>query len=541
MVLSAQFEEELRRALLLRRVKDGIRLLDVAKGELAGIDPKTPGVASLLLLVAQWVDVGYRDYRVLDGLLARFPDCARKRLPVQDYLRLRMVEAFRAFSAGDLEVAINMLDFALLALKDLPDEGLAALAHFWKARAHRKKGEYEASLVHITSARELAHSTHDRIFTAVIQIQESWLLFQKGQHRDALRMLAQSESVLKTTDHWIALGNIESARGRIARRTGEYATALDHFIRSIEIYTRGDPQHVNLARASVNCAFTQRLLGLQVRRKLDNSAKSTASIPVVAGLRNGETREALHLRYQQLYQAALSELDRAQEIYSMHGHKDGIGNVAFTRGYLYLDLGNVEQSMSEAAEAYRIGETLNDHILMARARILSAAVENTHVEEQIGEGVDIAVHAANARQYSEEACNLAYSTENRRLMAGACIARGMTAANDFFHDWDLSQRCAADATSLCGPGENDHLLEDLTALKTRVMRARGINDTLRGWSEGLVGEKTFQQITEEFAEIVIPKVWLREERKISRVAASLAISPKKVRRILRNAGVVPRS
>jgi hypothetical protein len=51
-----------------------------------------------------------------------------------------------------------------------------------------------------------------------------------------------------------------------------------------------------------------------------------------------------------------------------------------------------------------------------------------------------------------------------------------------------------------------------------------------------VGDKTFQQITEEFAELVIPKVWEREGRKISRVAARLSISPKKVRRILERVG-----
>jgi hypothetical protein len=56
----------------------------------------------------------------------------------------------------------------------------------------------------------------------------------------------------------------------------------------------------------------------------------------------------------------------------------------------------------------------------------------------------------------------------------------------------------------------------------------------------MVGDKTFQQIAEEFAEIVIPKVWIREDRKISRVAESLSISPKKVRRILRNAGYLER-
>jgi hypothetical protein len=52
----------------------------------------------------------------------------------------------------------------------------------------------------------------------------------------------------------------------------------------------------------------------------------------------------------------------------------------------------------------------------------------------------------------------------------------------------------------------------------------------------MVGDKTFQQIAEQFAEIVIPKVWIRKDAKIARVAESVSISPKKGRRILRNAG-----
>jgi DNA-binding NtrC family response regulator len=133
---------------------------------------------------------------------------------------------------------------------------------------------------------------------------------------------------------------------------------------------------------------------------------------------------------------------------------------------------------------------------------------------------------------------LAAHTQNRRLLAAAHIERGMTAANDFFEDWELARRCVNEATDLIGVGESDQLLEDLAALKSRIMRASGINDTLRGWSEGMVGDKTFQQISEEFAEIVIPKVWHREGKKISRVAECLSISPKKVRRILRKAGLL---
>ena len=127
--------------------------------------------------------------------------------------------------------------------------------------------------------------------------------------------------------------------------------------------------------------------------------------------------------------------------------------------------------------------------------------------------MDTALHANHAKQFSDEALNLAKHTQNRRLLAAAYIARGMTAANDFFQEWELAKRCASEATNLIGIGESDHLVDDLAVLKSHIVQASGINDTLRGWSEGMVGDKTFQQVTEEFAEIVIPKVWLREGRK----------------------------
>jgi hypothetical protein len=70
------------------------------------------------------------------------------------------------------------------------------------------------------------------------------------------------------------------------------------------------------------------------------------------------------------------------------------------------------------------------------------------------------------------------------------------------------------------------------------MQSVGVDEKLRAWSRGIVGQKTFQQVTEEFAEVVIPQVWLREGKRISRVAQHLSVSPKKVRRILRNAGLL---
>ena len=525
--------DRLSQTLHFRRIAAGKTMLDDAEPILAQLAPGMPQATRLLLLAAQWVDVGYRDHRFLEILLERFPADCRRRLLVDDYLRLRMVDAFRALSVEDADTAIESLDLVLRAENELLDEPLAALAHFWKGRAHRRKGEYETSLLHICRARELAEKTHDDVFTAVIQIHESWLLFQKGQRRDALRLLTQAEHVLNPTDHYIALGNIESARGRIVRRSGEYVRALEHFERAAAFYSQGDPNHVNMARVLVNAAYVRRLLALQLRRKIDNRTQKRGTAPSGSG--------SLRARYQQLSEAAIHDLKRARQIYAVHTHSGGIGNVLFNLGYLYLDRGEIDHAAHQAKEAYRLGLEKNDHILMARSRILQSAAENARVDEQLGEDVDMAVHANRAREHSDEALALARGTQNRRLTAGAWIVRGITAANDFFQDWELARRCASEAASLMGPEENDHLTEDLAALKSKILQVSGISDMLRSWSEGMVGDKTFQQISEEFAEIVIPKVWLREDRKVSRVAERLSVSPKKVRRILRNAGMRPRT
>ncbi|HZD47076.1 MAG TPA: hypothetical protein VE109_13460, partial [Acidobacteriaceae bacterium] len=140
-------------------------------------------------------------------------------------------------------------------------------------------------------------------------------------------------------------------------------------------------------------------------------------------------------------------------------------------------------------------------------------------------------------RYAEEAVQLALQTQNRRLLAGAHIVCGMVAASDFFREWEEARRCEMESAALLRSYDRDHLGEELAILKSKIMRSIGIDETLRAWSQGIVGRKTFQQMTEEFAEVVIPQVWLREGKKVSRVAARLSISPKKVRRILRSVGL----
>lgn len=174
---------------------------------------------------------------------------------------------------------------------------------------------------------------------------------------------------------------------------------------------------------------------------------------------------------------------------------------------------------------------------MARARTLQCMVENAKLDEQIEESGP-SRHAQLAHDFARDAVEFSKHTQNRRLLARAYVWQGLTFLDDHFDNPEAARECCDAATGLLKPDGQGYVWEDLQDLKTRILQKGRIDTVLREWSEGLVGDKTFQQITEEFAGVIIPKVWEREDRKISRVAAKLSISPKKVRRILHAAGLL---
>jgi tetratricopeptide (TPR) repeat protein len=531
--LTAQLLQELNNAIEERRVEEGLALLSRVDRKLAATHSRGHVQAPFLLCLAQWVDLGYESPQLVDDLLQQLSSESRAQMTLRDFLMIRMAEAFAAMAHEDTDRAIELLGFVLGAERELGSEHLSVLAHFWKGRAHRKRGEYQKAFEDIVAARHLAQHLELKKLAAAIQIQEAWLAFQRAEPKEAWSLLDQAEEQLRTTDDDISLGNISSARGRIVRRTGAYAESLAHYERAVAIYQRRNADHRNLARTLVNAAYVKRLLALNVRKQLDTRAPRQSA----AGVRASNGSGSVKRRYMALCHQALADLEEAGRIYALHQHHGGTGSVLVNGGHLHLDLGDIERAAVEGAKAYELAHSKHDLILMARARILEAYAENARVEEELGEDANIATHAHQARRYAEEAVQLALQTQNRRLLAGAHIVCGMVAASDFFKEWEEARRCEMESAALLRSYDRDHLGEELAILKSRIMRSTGIDDTLRAWSQGIVGHKTFQQMTEQFAEVVIPQVWLREGKKVSRVAERLSISPKKVRRILRSVGL----
>ena len=177
---------------------------------------------------------------------------------------------------------------------------------------------------------------------------------------------------------------------------------------------------------------------------------------------------------------------------------------------------------------------------MAQARLLQSRIERTRCEE--GVGLDLSHHAERAYEYAKEALGLALSCDarpasKRRLVGSVYVSQGLLLLSEFFKNTEAARECCQCASEYVNSGGRDQLWDDYQALAAKTLHSGSIDAKLRRWSEGLVEGKTFQQISEEFADLVIPAVWAREEKNISRVVTKLSISPKKVRRVLARVGL----
>jgi tetratricopeptide (TPR) repeat protein len=532
---------QLREDIAYRRLDSGMRCLEANRSLIGSLAPTRKSAGVLLGYLAQWVDIGFEGPQLIKRLLPRFPKDSRAALPLLDYLHLRMAEGLVAMVEEDFERAIQHFAFVESVEEEVRDREMLAISNFWIGRCLRSQGRYDDALSYTVKARELAQELGYGQMAAVMQVLESWLAFQKGKLQEAARTLQEAEAALSQTDDWVNRGNIQSAYGRIARREARYERALEYFEKAMEEYAKRNPRHPNLARSLVNMASAERLMRLQLRKKMDAAAarrKASGGREAAAAADTANAMAEARRQFARLREKAVEQLQAAGAIYKGQGNHRGMGAVHILRGFLCLDSGELDSAGSEAAEAFKHAEPKADYILMARARILQSIVENAKFDEQIEEAAGANQHAQLAHDFAREAVEFAEHTQNRRLLARAYVWQGMTFANDFFDNVEAARQCCDAAAALLKPQGPDYIWDDLQELKARILRRGPVDTVLREWSQGLVGDKTFQQITEDFAHIIIPKVWEREERKVSRVAARLSISPKKVRRILRAAGLL---
>src|SRR6516162_3368268 len=186
-----------------------------------------------------------------------------------------------------------------------------------------KNGPIDSALRYTVKGKGLALQMEYPKMAAVMQVLESWLLFQAGKPQEARSILKEAEAVLLKTDDHVTRGNIQSAYGRIARRQGRYDQALQHFADSIEEYKQRNPQHRNLARALANMAFVKHLIAFRLGKKIDREVarrlKGGGRNPLPAA--TPKLKERMHL--EGLRTEALAHLSQAEQIYTRYDDHRG--------------------------------------------------------------------------------------------------------------------------------------------------------------------------------------------------------------------------
>jgi tetratricopeptide (TPR) repeat protein len=566
--LDASLRGQLREDLVRRRVRSGLRALEENGVAIRALHPGWPGAASFVGLCALWADSGFGDVPLVKELLSRFSRNERALLPLGEYVAFRMAEGFVAMKEEALVAAIQHFDFVLSLEAEFADPDLMAMAYFWKAQCHRKSGEYQEAAMAVARGRQHAESRVREELAAMMQALEGWLAFQNGRLMEARQILKQAEEVLRRTDDFVTLGNIFSAYGRIAQADGAYEDAARYFAASIDEIAKADRFHRNLARSLGNLAYVKRLMARQLRQRIDALARRRISKtgPAQTGgatklfqveAENATSLARIRTQFEKLQAEAVAHLEQALAIFSHERgaggaaegstvrHSRGEGNLRITYGHIFLDNGDFERAEREARIAYQRGRDKNDSILLARSRLLSCMIENTKMEEGLLEGGDLheevydpSRHAQLAERYGLEAVEAAKHTQNQQLLSRTYIWLGLTQSSEYLHNIEGARQSLNLALSFMKADPYQPHWDDLKTLKTRVLGGGDIDETLRAWSQGAVGTKSFRQISEEFADFIIPKVWNHEDRKIARVARRLSISPKKVRRVLSRAGLL---
>ena len=536
---------ELQEHVAARQIESGLACLRAHESAIAAVDCRQAGAARLLALVAIWSDIGFGGSPAVKDLLGRF--ASHSHLSISDYLCLRMTEGMSAMADEAMETAIPHFDFVLGLQEELNNRFLLAIAYYWKGRCLRRRGDYDEALIFTGKGRDLALGLGHPRMAAVMQVLEGWILFQQGKWKEAVRVSEVAENALRSTDDYVTLGNIQSFYGRMARREGRFDKAIELFANAIEHYRKRDPQHPNLARSLANMALAKRGIALQLQRRIDVDAQrrrktsageagKSASKEGLAKLASGSTGASYRRRLTQLRREAIEHLEAAQAIYQQRPNHHGSGTVYLNAAYIHLDNGDFQRAEEESSSAYSLAEAKHDYILMGRARILQCMIENAKVEEEIGGGSDPGNHARRAFDYSQEAIELAKHTQHHLLLATAYLWQGLTQCNSFFDNLEAARESYDLARTTCGDTQPESIWQDMQLLRSKFLHKGSVDPTLKAWSQGSVGDKSFRQISDEFAEIVIARVYEREGRKVSRVAARLSISPKKVRRILARVG-----
>src|ERR1700744_1903952 len=130
-------------ALVERDVKAGVAILERYFAPGVTLNPADPESRTLLFILAQWVDLGFRDIAFLELQFAPFHKTQPLNLSVAQYVPLKLAESYLQLGRRRYSEAIGLLRSLLHLHGEFLTSHQSFASHFWLARAYRQAGNFE--------------------------------------------------------------------------------------------------------------------------------------------------------------------------------------------------------------------------------------------------------------------------------------------------------------------------------------------------------------------------------------------------------------
>lgn len=372
--------EALDAALAERRITDAARIIAAHRSRNLIVSPGEPNAVLLLWCYARWIQFDFSYLPVTEAAVTAFARVPPRQLRAEDTLCLGLVEAIAAFYRERYETVLKVVRLAEeIPLSSPGSDRLRAWYAYFEANVLWKNGQYTRAQQRLERSLSQWGGSLACAERASLELLLGWLRFLRGEKEEAHRSLAWTSSIFAASDDCLSQGDVQSFQGRLERDSRHYRAARIAFMRSITSYSMVDPMHPNIGRSHINLAIT-------FHHQLQ-------AIPAA----RGRVRLAFLRR-------AMQHLDAADALYRVTARPStrGLVKVHVTKALVYHAAGEWEHAERHAVEALRYAEQMNNPLLIAEAKRLSAMT--------CGDPADMMRALDEARDYAAD-------TDNRRLKA----------------------------------------------------------------------------------------------------------------------------
>ena len=394
--------------------------------------PSEANMPVLLYCMARLLDRDLKHINLLDRWIADLKNTIDAgALSIADAAHFELSQAVVRFHHGKAREAIERLEFASRLADICRNRDLQTISRYYLARSLYRSGDWIRAKTAIQQAEMSVSVDEDR---ARLRMMKAWMLFNEGHTQEAEAQLNQAEALLSPSDY-ADRAHVLFVRGRLARRSGQYAVAVNEAQRAIALLNERDKSDNPRLMAKCHIHIAYALLLQAESERLRLSEKALGELQSVA--------------FDALVRAESYDDDPSNHI-SDRVHR--------LRSAWYLYVGDLSRALVEAEHSLDLARRSGDPVGVARALIVRCQCALRRHD------------TLDAVRLAVEAYRAAETTDHRRVKARALIWMGLTELARPREDCDAARECLGKAQMLVRSSDQDYLRKELNELDAAIRR-----------------------------------------------------------------------